>query len=97
MLRPREDRNPPRLRQPLLDELDAFAHELDGQVAHAGEIAAGPGPALYELNVERIAAEAEDDGLCGLERLHGEHCELLGHDDFGIGPEELAARCFHVL
>jgi hypothetical protein len=41
---------------------------LDGEIAHAGEIAAGSGPALHELDVERIAAEAEHDGLCDLER-----------------------------
>src|SRR5258707_227287 len=97
MLRPGEHRNPPRLRQPLLEELDAFAHELDGEVAHAGEIAAGPGPALHELDVERIAAEAEHDGLRRLERPQPQDRELLRHDHLGIGCEEFAPHSFHIV
>src|SRR5437764_3863778 len=92
-----EHRNSPRLRQPLLDELDAFADKLDGEIAHAGEIAAGPGPALHELDVERIAAEAEHDGLCDLERAQAQDRELLRHDHFGIGCEELAPHSFHIV
>ena len=97
MLRPREDCNPPRLRQPLLEQLDAFAHELDGEIAHAGEIAAGSGPALHQLDIERIAAEAEHDGLCYFQRPQAQHRELLRHDHLGIGCEELAPHSFHIV
>jgi hypothetical protein len=97
VLRPGEDRNSSRLRQPLLDELNAFADELYGQVAHAGEIAAGPGPALHKLDVERIAAESEHHRLCRLERAERQDRELLRDDDLGIGCEELACRSFHVV
>ena len=96
MLRPGEDRNAPGLRQPFLEQLDAFADELDVQIAHAGKIAGRLGPALREVSVDRIAAEAEDHGRCGLQRSHGDSHELLRDDDLGIGCEDLAPRGFHV-
>src|SRR5262249_12611318 len=86
-----------RLRHPLLDEPDAFADKLDGEVAHAGKIAAGPCPALHKFHIERIAAEAKDYWLFGLDGAERQDRELLRDADLGIRCEQLARRSLHVV
>jgi hypothetical protein len=64
VLRPSENRNASDLRQPFLEQLNAFAHKLNGQIAHAGKIAGWSRPTLDEFTIDRITAEAEDHRLC---------------------------------
>ena len=95
MLWAREHCNPLRLGEPLFEQLDALAHELYGQVAHAGKITAGSCPALHKLDVERIPAEAEHYGFLGL--AEGQHREFLCDDDLGIGCQEIERRRIHIV
>ena len=46
----------------ILEELDALAHELAGEVAHAGVVGPGVPEVLHELRVDGVAADAEHDG-----------------------------------
>ena len=96
MLWPGEDRDAPSLRHPFLEQLDAFAHEIQRQICHSREVPARPGEALYEFAVDRIAAEAEHDSAGGLEGLYRVHHEFLRDDDLGLGCNELACYSIHV-
>src|SRR5438270_12752915 len=49
MLRPRKNGNAPGLREPFLQQLNTFAHQLEGEIAHPGEIAPRPRTTLHEL------------------------------------------------
>ena len=97
MLRPGEHRNTPCPREPLLEQFNALAHELYGQIAHPGEIATRPGPALHKIDIEGITTEAEHHWCCGLHRPEREDCELLRYYHLRIGCEEFARNSFHVV
>lgn len=87
----------PNLRHPLFEQLDAFAHEIDCQIAHARKIAAWPGEAFYEFSLHRVAADSEYDGSCCVERPHRVYCQLLRDDHFGIGRGQCVRHGIHVL
>src|ERR1043166_9561994 len=59
MLRTREDRNASDLRQPFLEQFNAFANEFKRQITHTGEISSGVCNALNKLAIDRITAETE--------------------------------------
>jgi hypothetical protein len=83
--------------QPFLQQLDALADQLDGEIAHAGEIAARPRPALRKLSGDRIAAEAEHHRLRRLRLKHRERHEFLRDDHFGISRERRARHRTHIV
>jgi hypothetical protein len=96
VLRPSENRNASDLRQPFLEQLNAFAHKLNGQIAHAGKIAGWSRPTLDEFTIDRITAEAEDHRLCRLQIPHRNCHKFLRDYDVRIGGKDLACHTLHV-
>jgi hypothetical protein len=95
MLRPGEDREVPNLRHPFFEKLDALAHEIKRQIAHACTISTRPGEAFHEFGVHRVAADPEYDRSGDVE--HRVYRQLLRDDHLGIGRRQRVPHGIHVL
>ena len=74
---------------------DAFADEIDCQIAHARTISTRPGEALHEFGVHWVAADPEYDGSGDVE--HRVYRQLLGDDHLGIGRGQRVPHGIHLL
>src|SRR5205809_1039245 len=92
-----ENRDPPGLRQPFLQQLNSLADKFKRQITHPSKVAARTGKTFNQFAVDRIAAEAEHDRNCQLQPLYREDHQLLRDNEFGTRRRDFAGHDIHVV